>query len=170
MLPPTRSLIVREGDKPVLSSPLIPRQAARKPSLPKSLTFKSSESVIECDDEYFDNDSTSTGSFFTFDASQGFSAPPISTEEVRQNARVSVLASEASLKAAAKASVAQESGSTSADNLPLLKEKPFKEWELQKRPNVQQGDSEEEFEKESGPMFTAESFIPGPEVCISYLY
>ncbi|KAM7534574.1 hypothetical protein Aperf_G00000108982 [Anoplocephala perfoliata] len=159
LLPPTRSLIVREGDKPVLSSHLIPRQAVRKPPLLKPLASKTSETAVESNDEDFDNESTSTAGFFTFDASQKSSTNPISTEEVRQNARVSVLAS----KAAVEATVAQKPSSTSAENLPSLKEKPFKDWELQKRPDIQRGDSDDEFEKETESMFTAESFIPGPE-------
>ncbi|KAM3187168.1 hypothetical protein ACTXT7_002822 [Hymenolepis weldensis] len=163
LLPPTRSLIVREGDKPVISQPLIPRQAARNPPPTKTPSSKPAGAVGEFEEENLDDDLPSANSFFTFGTAKKPSASTLSAEEVRRKAREAILASEAT--------VAQRPSSTSSTGyyLPSLKEKPFSEWELQKGPRSQPqqgGDSDQKFEHEieEEPMFTAETFIPGPEL------
>lgn len=174
MLPPTRSLIVREGDKPVISQPLIPRQAFRKAPAPKPAPSKYVGPAVEIDDD-FDVDLPSANSFFTFEAAKEAPDATLSAEEVRRKAREAILASEATAKTFSEASTSQgpssssvlASSSMSHNNLPPLKEKPFTEWELQNRSCVHQhGDNDDEFqhEDEEEPMFTAETFIPGPEV------
>ncbi|VDL64009.1 unnamed protein product [Hymenolepis diminuta] len=162
LLPPTRSLIVREGDKPVISQPLVPRQVARNPPPTKTPSSKPAEAVAEFEEENLDDDLSSTNSFFTFGAAKKPLASTLSAEEVRRKAREAILASEAT--------ATQRLSSTSSTGcyLPSLKEKPFSERELQKGllNQQQQGDSYQEFEHENEeePMFTAETFIPGPEV------
>nr|CDS25560.1 Mitotic checkpoint protein PRCC C terminal [Hymenolepis microstoma] len=169
LLPPTRSLIVREGDKPVISQSLVPRQAVRKLPPPKPLPSKPAGPIVDFDDEILD-ELPSKNSFFTFEAVEEPSASALSAEEVRRKTREAILASEASAKSSTELTAPQgPSSSTSSDGtyLPPLKEKPFSELELQKRPRAQeqQGDSDGEFEHENEeePLFTAETFIPGPE-------
>ncbi|VDO05808.1 unnamed protein product [Rodentolepis nana] len=169
LLPPTRSLIVREGDKPVLSQRLVPRQATRRPPPPKPLPSKPAGPIAEFDEEILD-ELPSANSFFTFEAAVEPSASTLSAEEIRRKTREAILASEASAMSSTESTVAQgpsSSTSTSGNYLPPLKEKPFSELELQKRPRAQQqqGDSDGEFahEDEEEPLFTAETFIPGPE-------
>ncbi|KAL5105975.1 Proline-rich protein PRCC [Taenia crassiceps] len=165
LLPPTRALIVKEGDKPIIPALLVPKQAFRnippKPAPPKSP--KTAELSAEVGD--MEVDVTSPGGFFTFNSTQEDSVTPLTTEEARRRARESILAAEAEV--AVKA-MSQEPV-PSLQELPPLKEKPFSDWQLPKRPRVErEGDASgeeegEEAEEEMGPLFTAETFIPGPE-------
>ncbi|VDM34193.1 unnamed protein product [Hydatigera taeniaeformis] len=164
LLPPTRALIVKEGDKPIIPSLLVPKQAVRKipakpaPQNPLPLT-ESYPGVIDTED-----DPTSPNGFFSFNDNQDDSVLPSTTEEARRRARESVLATEA----AAASRFTPQATAPSSQELPPLEEKPFKDWQLPKRPRMEHEEgagSEEEAEEaeDMGPMFTAETFIPGPE-------
>lgn len=147
----------------MISQPLVPRQVARNPPPTKTPSSKPAGAVVEFEEEDLVDDLPSANSFFTFGAANKPSASTLSAEEVRRKAREAILASEAT------STQRPSSTSSTAYDLPLVKEKPFSEWELQKGLRNQQqqgGDSDQEFERENEeePMFTAETFIPGPEV------
>ncbi|VDK39795.1 unnamed protein product [Taenia asiatica] len=166
LLPPTRALIVKEGDKPIIPSLLIPKQAVR--NVPAKSAPMKPPKTAELSPEVGDMevDATSPEGFFNFNSTQEDSVTPSTTEEARRKARESILAAEAE---AAGKPTPQEPVPLSQE-LPPLEEKPFKDWQLPKRPRVERengASSEEEGgedeEEEMGPMFTAETFIPGPE-------
>lgn len=165
LLPPTRALIVKEGDKPIIPSLLVPKQAVRNISAkfaPRELP-KSAELSTEVGD--MEVDSVSPEGFFTFNNTQEDLVTPSTTEEARRKARESILAAEA--EAVGKAT--PQEPVPPLQELPPLEEKPFKDWQLPKRPRVEREDGassgeEGEEEEEMGPMFTAETLIPGPEV------
>ncbi|EUB54872.1 hypothetical protein ECG_07710 [Echinococcus granulosus] len=162
LLPPTRALIVREGDKPIIPSLLVPKQAIQsiptKPAPAKSP--RTPELSVEVGD--MDYDTASPEGFFTFNGTQEDSVLPSNADEARRRARESILAAEA----AAVGNTTPQETVPLPQELPPLEEKPFKDWQLPKRPRVEREEgasSEEGEEEEMGPMFTAETFIPGPE-------
>lgn len=127
---------------------------------------------MEDDDQ--DNDgSAAPESFFSFNPAQEAPTDSTAAEELRRKARESILAAEAVAAAAAAVgpSLPQES-SSSGTGLPELKKKPFEEWELHRRPRPENEELEnEDADEEMEPVFTEETFIPGPEVggCLYFI-
>ena len=112
-----------------------------------------------------EDDKALPGSFFSFTSTHE-TPDSTATEEVRRKARESILAAKANATMAAPVgpTLPPESGPSGAE-LPELKEKPFKDWELLKRPRVENEEAEaDDADEELEPVFTEETFIPGPEV------
>lgn len=173
MLPPTHSLIVREGDRPMMVPHQVtkPRFMKAKPKVAQTVHMTSAMIVPQDEDEFDDtevSDEENAGSsFFSF------------YDQKKEEEKLKLIAptSGISTKVAAPSLLPERAFDIPIDEsvLPPLPVKPFADSELPEPSTAvassssmldkdEESDDEGKIKEQPEPMWSESTFIPGPEV------